>query len=80
MIHDLRDAAEQLLYEWDDQEDIKLSIEQLRKAVKESEITEDQLRSFLSSSYISVEELAITTLLELLNGTYTLEQMREEIC
>lgn len=42
-------------------------------------ITEPQLRNILRSTTFSVEDLAVTTLLELLNGEWTLEELRDEV-
>ena len=53
---------------------------ELLKMQESEDISEERLRLFLASAGASVEDLAIQTLLDLINDRYTIKQMREDIC
>ena len=44
-----------------------------------TKITEEQLRNILRCTFASTEQLAISMLLDVLNGEITIEKLKEEI-
>ena len=63
-----------------DQNALAIELKQLIKMSESEDISEERLRKFLASASISVEDLAIQTLLDLINDRYTIKQMRDDIC
>ena len=53
------------------------NVQQLRPLVPPT--TEQELRNTLKSTVFSPEELAVATLLDLLNGELTVEELRQEL-